>query len=372
MVIYVIVSIVSTLLTYMANKVIRNKLLFILISFFVLFIPAYIAGCRDLTVGFDVMYYGYGIYESAHTCSSFLELIKSEPKAEIFYLFVNYLAVSLYDDINFTLGFISFCTLLFAYLACYKLRNNISMWILYAGFMIVFFANSMNYLRQSLAMSVCFYAYSIMRTNGISWKFVLTIILAILSHNTAIVAVSSILIYFFMSKQPKKKFSKYFYIFILGISIFLYGINYIVSIIAPILNKDFSTYLDSSNSDAAWAETIFPVTYIITVVLFIISYYWGYKKHFISLKDLHEFKCNTVVFALCLIMGFTMTGTMLRLTSYFLIFMFCEFCLIISNRQIPIGKRNVYKFLIILLYFVLFLKSTGPNVIYSSSILSIK
>lgn len=355
---------------YMAEKVIKNKLIFIFASFMAIFFPAYFAGCRDLDVGFDVLYYGYGIYESAHFSTSFMDLISREPKTELFYLFVNYISVLLHDNIHFTLGFISFVTLLFAYLACYLLRKDTKLWLLYSGFMFITFATSMNILRQSLAVSVSFYAYSIIKKKGLCPHLYLVSLIAMLSHNTAILAIGSIYAFHFMSNLTKQNFSKYFKLFLVIITTFLLGISYIITLLEVIFARDYSVYF-TGETDAEWAQTVFPLTFFLTAGIFIIVYLRAYKKHLIQAKDIQEFKCIVTIFICCLLLGALFTGSMLRLASYYIIYIIYGFCIIICSKKLSIKQRATYKFLIHILYLIIYIKTLGPNVLYSSSILGL-
>ena len=91
---YLLIIGISVLFTYWAERSQKNRFLFLFFSFVALFIPAFFAGCRDLTVGFDVMFYEYDIYKSTHYSNSFLDLLSSDVgNIEPLFLLINYLAV---------------------------------------------------------------------------------------------------------------------------------------------------------------------------------------------------------------------------------------------------------------------------------------
>ena len=371
MLIYIIIILIATLFAYAANGSLKNRSLFYICSFFALFIPAFFAGCRDLTVGYDVLFYEYDIYKDAHFSINLNELIERNVTIELFYLIINYIAVSLYDNIHFTLGFISFITLFFAYLACYNLRKSIPLWLLYSGFLFMFYATSMNILRQSVAIAVCFYAYSIMRTKGIGWSFFLIAIIAFISHTTAIFAICMICIFRYMSKLTEQSFSKIFTLFIIIIGIVFYSISQLLLYLTLLLGKDYTIYLDSSATNEVWGTTIIPYTYIILISISIIAYHWAKKGEIITTYNMQEFKSNTAIFILCIILGATLTGSMLRLISYFVTINIYEIGLITVSKKLPIRQRQLFKAILFILFIILFFRTFDSGVKYSSSILSL-
>lgn len=369
MIIYLFIILIAASLAYIATGTTRHKFVFCAFSFMALFIPSCLAGCRDLTVGYDVLFYGYDIYRNAHFSSSFAELVEREGTTELFYLLINYIAVQLCDNVHFVLGFISFVTLLFLYLACYNMRRKIPIWLLYASFMLVFFVSSMNLLRQSLAVTVCFYAYSILKKRGMDYLFFGASVIAVTSHNTAFFAITMLLVYHFMSNRTDSEFSIFFRVFIIAVIVIWGSMSQILFVLSALLEKNYIIYLDSTAINAGWATTIVPFTYILGISIFIILCRWGKKKGIIPIRDMYESKCNIAVFILCIIGGAVFTGSMLRLSYYFFMLIICETCCIINHPKITFGQKVLYRVMFFLYCIILFYRTKGIE--YSSSILHI-
>lgn len=368
---YIIIILTATLSAYVATGSLKNKTPFYICSFLALFVPAFFAGCRDLSVGYDVLFYEYDIYKDAHFSTNLIDFIERNETIELLFLIINYIAVCLYDNIHFTLGFISFITLTFAYLASYNLRRYITPWLLYSGFLFIYFATSMNIIRQSLAIAVCFYAYSIIKTIGVGWRFFFIAIIAVISHTTAIFAIGVIFIIHYISKLTEKTFSKIFTLFTIIIGIIFYCISQLLVIVTLLIGKDYTIYLDSSTTNEVWGTTIMPYTYIFLTGISIVVFYRSKKKGIITAHDMQEFKCNTAILIMCIILGATLTGSMLRLISYFLIINICELCSITTSTKLSKHQKRITKIILFILFIILFFRTFDSGVKYSSSILSL-
>lgn len=156
MTIYLIIIFISSIFAYLAQCCRKKSLLFILYSFGALLIPSFFSGCRDLEVGFDVLYYEYGIFQDAVYASSFKELFFFNPLIEPVFLLINYVVSFFTDDVHVALGVITFITLLFAYLAMVRLMKEVPLWLFFFTFLLYYYATSLNLMRQSIAVSVTF------------------------------------------------------------------------------------------------------------------------------------------------------------------------------------------------------------------------
>ena len=370
---YLLIIVISVLFTYWAECSRKNRSLFLFFSFWALFIPAFFAGCRDLTVGFDVMFYEYDIYKSAHYSNSFFDLLSSDVGSiEPLFLLINYLTVLIIDDIHFVLGVISFVTLYFAYCACFKMNKVAPSWLLFTCFLLLNYASSMNIIRQSLAISICLYAYSLMKTSALNSRFYIAAFLAVLVHRTALLPIGLLIIYFYLSNMDEKKFSSIFLLYIIGMAILFATTSYILPFLSNLFNKDFEIYLDGSMSDKSWAQSFVSTAYVSYLTIFIIVCYWGYKKKIIFATDIHEYKCNAASIALCILLAASFTGSMLRLIAYFIAISVIELASILLNKKIKTYKRNIFVCCIIVLFLILFMKEGYYDGLdYSSKILGI-
>ena len=372
MIIYFPIIFLSTLLVYFAEKFHKVNGLFILFSAMALLVLSVFAGCRDLTVGYDVMLYEYGVYKSAHYSDSFIDLLNSDVSGiEFIFLLINYIGVKLYDNIHFVLGFISFITSLFAYLACIRYKKNAPLWLLFAGYLLLNYASSLNIMRQNVAVAICLYAYTILKDNGLSRSFYVVATLAMFSHNTAIIPIAALFFYYFIPKMSPKIYNRVLFILLLGISVVYYSIDHILSSVSLILQKNYTKYSDFSITESGWAELVIPYTYIVFIGLLFYCSMIGKKKGVISIAEWNEYKCTILICIFIFIMGATLTGSMLRLAYYFITF--CIFYIVQISYHIITSrdKRILVNILLILLFVFMFFKTTAGSVDYSSTILSI-
>ena len=328
------------------------------------------SGYRDLDVGFDVMFYEYGIYKSAHYSSSFLDMFHSDVSdIEPFFLFVNYVAVQIVDDIHFVLGCISFVTLLFAYLACWRCRKYAPFWLLYAVYLLLCYSDSLNIMRQNMALSIIIYSYTILKTEGLNWKFLFFGTLAVLTHYSAILLLGVFIFYNFIPKIEKRKY--YVLIFsIITLAILLFPFVDILLIKYSLLTgKDYSFYLDPSLSDASWAESVVSRSRIALVVLFLLLCIYGRKEKMLAELDWREYQCTIIIISSCFIMASMFMGSVLRLFNYFLIL--CSFNLCNVALTLFSSKYGRNKVILALLSLFIFLAFRFTYVEYSSSILSL-
>ena len=371
MVIYLLIIFISVLFVYLAEVSYKNRGLFFIFSAMALLIISVFAGCRDLTVGYDVLFYEYEIYQSAHLSKSFVDLLNSDATTEPVFLAINYIGVLVYDDIHFVLGLISFITSLFAYLACVKLKRYAPLWLLFTGYLLINYASSMNIMRQNVAVSIFFYAYTVLKDYGLGWRFYLMAVLALLSHNTAIFPV---LILFFFHHIPRLSYKAYKF-FILCMVFFMavtyYYIDYVLLYLTAFTQKDYTIYGDVSATDSTWATFIIPYTYIIFVLLLAGVCVWKRKNGQFPLFEWNEYKCTILVCFLIFAMGATFTGSMLRLVAYFITL--CAFY-IVRVLYLSYSRNShhfLYNVLLLMLFVVMFFRTTSSSVDYSSIILNI-
>lgn len=371
MLIYLPIIFISVVFVYFAEKFYKIKFLFNSFSAIALLILSVFAGCRDLTVGYDVLFYEYGIYQSAHYSNSFADLLNNDAVTEPVFLAINYIGVLLCDNIHFVLGLISFITSLFAYLACIQLKKYAPLWLLFAGYLLINYASSMNIMRQNVAVSLFFYTYALLKVYGLGWRFYLMAGLTLLSHNSAIFIIP-ILVFFHNIPKMAYKTYKFFIICMLFFMLLIfYSVDYILSYLTFLTQKDYTIYGDVSATDSTWAILVIPYTYIIFVLLLVGLCILKRRKKLLPLLEWNEYKCTILVCFLIFAMGATFTGSMLRLVAYFItlcIFYIIRVSYLSTSRKPQFLLCNI---LLLMLFVIMFFRTTSSSVDYSSRILNI-
>lgn len=371
MLIYLPIIFISVVFVYFAERFYKIKFLFNFFSAIALLILSVFAGCRDLIVGYDVLFYEYGIYQSAHYSNSFTDLLNNDAITEPVFLAINYIGVFLCDNIHFVLGLISFITSLFAYLACIRLKRYAPLWLLFSGYLLINYASSMNIMRQNVAVSLFFYTYTLLKDYGLGWRFYLMAGLTLFSHNSAIFPILILFFFYYIPKMAYKTYKFLIFCMIFFMILIYYSVDYILSYLTVFTQKDYTIYADVAATDSTWATLVIPYTYIIFVSLLAGLCIWKRKKELLLLVEWNEYKCTILVCILIFAMGATFTGSLLRLVAYFIIlciFYTIRVSYLSTSRRPQYLLRNI---LLLTLFVIMFFRTTSSSVDYSSRILNI-
>lgn len=219
----------------------KKKVLGILFLVIAILIPSILAGCRDLSVGTDTSFYVRDYFRDAKYARNFFAYKEKIP-AEIGYATFNYLVTKIFHSISWLLFFIQGFIMLFITLSILNLKKkNLLPWAFLVYFLL-YFSNSLNMTRQTMAIAVCLYSFSNLLTGRFAKALVFAGI-AIAFHLTAFIFLTVFPIYFYTSK-----FIKNFWLFQLLISVACIIIvlmldTIIVTFIgAGVLAEGFDTY----------------------------------------------------------------------------------------------------------------------------------
>ena len=371
---YFYIFLISGILLYIAEKLLQRniKILFYVFSFAAIYCCAYFAGVRDLTVGYDVTHYETSIFQDACTTKSFIKLIKWNSTIEPFFLFLNYVSCLISDDIHVCLGIISFITFGFAYLACLRLsrRSRIPLWVLYIIFMLYYYANSMNLLRQSVCVSICFYLYAYLKDNGWNKYSYAIAILAVFSHITAVFPIAAYICIRFTSQLSYKKFLRFYLFLIVSLVTVLYLYSAILTKLTVLTGKNYDSYANlQAAGGAGWAELHIPFSTIMFVSFF--SYLICKLRNNIQIqRNRNEYICTITFISITIILGGFFMGNFSRLNLYFVDLIAYYLCFVLYDAK-KYSRPLVTLFMIALFVF-LYIRTFYDGLEYTSLILGIK
>lgn len=357
----------------LSAELLRRKSLFLFIFFSSLAVvfPSFIAGCRDWSVGFDVMYYGYEFYLTSKYSDTFLELIKN-CDTDWLYLFVNYISAKLIGTFNFSLGVISFFTLLFVYMALNKYRGSISIFFAYGLYLIYMYSTSMNLLRQCLAVSICFYAVSLLEGKFGGWRFWFFFVLSCLAHKTAIFGGVFLFILNYALYVGENAKRKIWVCLTIGCILLVLFLAYVLEIISNIKGLDkYMTYANSVGEEG-WRRADVSQTLVIFVLFFLIMVV--IDRFFVKIWNDNVLSynlsliCIAMLSTLCLGI-YTLAAT--RMSFYFVLPLIVCISRIVKSLYISKGSRYIISIFILLLLFVVSAISYDTSTSYSSKILGI-
>lgn len=231
MIIYICVFILSITFTYFAEKS-RNKINFILCSFIAILIPSILAGIRDSGIGTDTQVYVDSSWYIIETYANqpitifIKDILNNNIQLEIAYNLIGYCIAVLGGNIHWFYFILNFIVLLFVYLTINDNKHNASMSLMMFVFLFTFYNISLNLVRQSLALSICSYAYKYIERK--QWRnFIIFQVLAILTHNTAFFFIL-VVPFHFLLESKRTVLNKYFVYAILLITPFAFSLSDII------------------------------------------------------------------------------------------------------------------------------------------------
>lgn len=166
----------------------KTRTIFVIIA---LLIPSVIAGIRDYTIGTDVLLYGNNWFERAISYESMYQyLMKAkEYSVGVGYAAINFI-VSRFSSSPHMFYFVyELLQLTVLYAAIKPYKNKLSVAFAFLIYYFLFFNNSLNILRQAMAIVLVLYSYRFARDKK-NVGFCVTIALAYSFHSSAIVGLA--------------------------------------------------------------------------------------------------------------------------------------------------------------------------------------
>jgi len=268
-------------------------------------LPAILAGVRDESVGTDTSAYMGVIFEKAQEEGMAMQR-SSAFGVEWGFIFTALLIVNFFGDLHWYYFFTAFLTCGFAFAALFKERRRYPLCVCYAFYLLVFFPMAFSMIRQSLAMSIVFFAsfYALDK----KWKsFTALVLIAFFFHTSAIFA----LVIPFVSKFVKKAGLSRILLFL--------AIAFIAILFAPKILPLLKGTIFNKYANYVGRETNFSLFFLVPTFYFFLlfNFYARIKKFFpISLIT----ACVGFSFILN-ILGALVFDQASRLSLYFQMFM---------------------------------------------------
>lgn len=167
----------------------------VLLAALVILPPAIIAGLRAYVVGTDVMVYAYSTFNDAqyiHSISDFFNPAGTvyNSSIEIGFWLLAWFSTLFGNDAHIFLFFISLFIGFFVYLILYRMREFVSLWLGETVYLLCFYNETLNMMRQSMAVVMVMYAFTFVYYNR-SWKkFLLIAIPSYFFHHSALIGLS--------------------------------------------------------------------------------------------------------------------------------------------------------------------------------------
>lgn len=269
MVAYIIAIGLTCILTYIVQRLLslkKNKLA-IIISIFIILIPSLLAGFRDQTIGTDLKTYvlpDFYYAVNSDNIEEYFEISKEEP----FYTILNFVISRFTNDFHWVLFIVQLIMTTLVYITIYKQREKISMWLAMLVYMILFYTRFLNLVRQGIAVCIIILSFNFIKDKK-PIKYIISIIIAMLFHRTAIIAMPLYFLNLLLEKENKKSKKIIIGIYILLIaSIFFFDIILNVLLDINILPEKFEPYLTKYRKESFDPEifsTLFKAIWIIWI-----------------------------------------------------------------------------------------------------------
>jgi len=288
---YTCVLLAATILAFISQFFIdRNKILsqvFFVLSFIILW---YVSANR-YGIGTDYKLYENMYYEIT-SISTIKEGLHIFSYVEPGWVLFNYIVKYAFNNVQYIFTISSLFTIGLSYLFIFKNRKNINIGITVFIFICLFYNQSFNVVRQSLAMSISIFSYIYMKERK-CFKFFLTVGIAFCFHYSAILL---LLIYpIFRSIETLPKIKKYIYITIV---VCLFSYNSILNLVIKITGLTKYSIYYTDGIKISFHDILFKAL----IVIFIIINLNRLKK-----QNNYIYKLSNVYFI----------GVLLSLTSFF-------------------------------------------------------
>lgn len=345
---------------HIADKT-RERTIRIVLLFLSILVPSCIGGLRDLSVGKDVLLYGTEFFQYAKSCDSIRELFENMDSTEYGYFLLNYLCVRFCNNIHFFLWFSEFFKLSLMIAAVWFFRKKVSSSIIIFSYMIFFWILGLSMLRQSLALSLCFYSLTFYYNKKFT-SFILIVLTAYFFHNSAFamlfLPIADLIFYIFKKRA----------IFIIG---GITGIAYMMAIpmfiyiveIGLVRADAIDMYLDSGVNT--------PKTNILILLFIFISTFFTKRN---KIERYTYTILTQAIFCLCFILMSTFFEVAFRMSYYQSLVLFIIYPFVIqnsSNRK-SVSIYNAIYILVLFFHYITAVKHGLDGCIpYKSEILGI-
>ena len=370
---YIIVIILTTILTYFAQKTInKSKILFVFISILIIIIPSLLAGFRNKTNGIDILVYEKYLFSDAQQATSFIDYYISED-SDLLFLAINYIASCLSDKFGMALFLIEFCCMLFTYLAIVKMRKYAPMWLSILIYLLCYYNLSFNLMRQMVATSFLLYAFTFLLKDNNIKKFIILSIISFFFHKTAFLA-SLFFIYIFWALNSTQNRKTKTIVYVLGCFSILILFQILLSMLAN-LGGRFESYVAYGGMAGGndWKPTIITIFVLGDMILLVLSYFLHYKENKLQRENYILFMI-VITDLMSQFLG-KYTGFASRMSCYFCIPYIFLLPHIFQKSNI-INKQTKYIFICLLaisfmIIWVRMVNDTGNTIPYKSDILGI-
>lgn len=346
---YLLFYLINILLAFIADKYYeKNKAISVVLLAIVVLIHTFVIGLRDIGVGIDTGVYIESYCNDAISTRNFHDFITSSH--DLGYLLLSIVCVKIVPLPQSLLAGTEFFVILFFILGMWNYRKIylINIGVMFTMFCFMYSMHTLNLMRQSCALSLLFYSFSLF-LQAKKGSYLIFQIVACFFHATAFFFVVVPLFYYIASIESRKLR----YLAILGVVILLvasinsyYTIVEIVGNISPF--EDYSENYGSESQFAANGFSHLSLRSTITTIFLVIVLFRCKNKHILD-DDNNE---RMFFFMMLLYLSSTIIIQYLptimkyagRIGYYILVIWMVYYTRLLSNKHVPLSVSSLLFF----------------------------
>ena len=177
-------------------------------------IPTLFEGLRDEVIGTDMLGYGGEWFYSMNEEEGLMTILESAQTPEYAYHLLIYVCKKISQNINVYMTACALIKMSAVTLFVYRMREQLSSLLFLFSYYCFFYVTSFSMMRQGIAVAICIYSLYYLSKKDIL-RFLPTVVIAYFFHNSAILMLLILPIYYMRNL-------KYKYYIILGSIVFVY------------------------------------------------------------------------------------------------------------------------------------------------------
>ena len=229
-------------------------------------VPSVLAGIRDYTIGTDIATYGHWLFIAAQNAKNPITFALSKTSIDFLYSVFVYCTAHIFQAEHWLYFFTGALIYGFTIAGLYRYRKEISISMAWLCYLFLFYGDTLNAMRQCIAIAILVFAFSYFQT-GNKLRFTVLAIIAFLFHSTSIVVIVFVGAYVLLEKRNTLTMRAA----ILAVAtIAMFGYTKIVSIAVNfgLLDDKFMRYGEQATSGFSLNPLLVRLPYLFFVVLF--------------------------------------------------------------------------------------------------------
>lgn len=303
MTIYLLTFVASSIASYGSDKlgstnVDKNKLynfISIILMLIAVLSVSILAGCRDYSIGTDVLVYGNQWFQNAVKYQSDPSLYlrwATSSSIGYFYALFNYIVARFTNNPHWFYFWYSFAENIVIYWAIRRNKDIISPFQGWLVYLFLFYNSTLNVLRNWMALAIVLWGFKYIRERKLI-KYLITAYVAYLFHNSAYIALVPYFVNIFLQKSENDnqkllviQLKKLVIVFFTVITVILFSqiVNFLALI--GVVNTRYQEYTQLSNGGGFLVHLI--VLSLPVIVLYMIQHKLKGNKNF-ELFEMYAF-----------------------------------------------------------------------------------